>query len=360
MTDHSPDLTGVPQRLNLTRLGWDESRESQFQSIEDAGLEPGRIVRVDRGQNLVRIERGEVRCTVASAETLAVVGDWVALEPALSGNLHRIAHVLPRSTTLQRAGDDELGAQAIASNVDYVFVVHPCDRLNLRRLERELAQVAASGASPVVVLSKSDLASDVESLITTTKSVAPNAQVMLTSASEGVGMDEFERCLAGNKTGALIGPSGAGKSTLVNALIGSDVQATSEVRSDDRRGRHTTTARQLLALPAGGALVDTPGMREFGLTGDELNVEAVFGDISTTAVNCRFRDCRHSGEPGCAVSAAIEAGDIAEDRLASYRKLEREREAWRAKNDPVVRKRREARWKSVTRRMRQRRKLEGQ
>jgi ribosome biogenesis GTPase len=179
------------------------------------------------------------------------------------------------------------------------------------------------------------------------------------SALSGEGVSDVAAYFSNYATCGLIGPSGAGKSTLANALLGADLMATAEVRTGDLRGRHTTTARHLLQLPGGGALVDTPGMREFGLTGETEAIDMVFSDISGTASNCRFRDCRHEDEPGCAVVQAIDAGEIENDRLASYRKLEKEQEAWRARNDPIARKQREQRWKSISRSTRQRKKFGG-
>ena len=342
----------------MTRLGWNTARESQLLSLGDPALIPARIVRVDRGLSLAQTEEAIVRCTSDFHGAPVTVGDWVALEDLAGGEFLRVSEVLPRTSMLERSGG-AIGAQAIAANVDFVFILQPCDGLNARRLERELAQVWASGASPVVILSKSDAVADASELLAEAGRVGRGVAVHATSSLTGEGVGDIAAYFDQNATCGLIGPSGAGKSTLANALLGEELMATAEVRADDRRGRHTTTARHLLPLPGGGALVDTPGMREFGLTGDSDAIHAVFTDISGVASNCRFRDCRHHGEPGCAVAVAIDSGEIENDRLASYRKLEKEQEAWRARNDPIARKEREQRWKSIARGTRQRKKFGG-
>jgi ribosome biogenesis GTPase len=250
----------------------------------------------------------------ARASVLPVTGDWVALAD------HDVDLVLPRWSALER------GNQILATNVDVVFVVASLDRpLNLNRIERELVLGWDSGARPVVVLTKADANPDAGMLAKTVSARAAGVDVVTTSAATGEGIDEVAGHLRPNRTGVLLGPSGAGKSTLVNRLLGVAEQATGEVREGDHKGRHTTSSRHLAVVPAGGVLIDTPGLRSVGLpSAAEGGVALAFPDIEEIAVACRFRDCRHAGEPGCAVAAAVDDGRLDPDRVASYRKLHAE------------------------------------
>jgi ribosome biogenesis GTPase len=235
--------------------------------------------------------------------------------------------------------------QVLAANVDLVFITAPVDRISSARVERELAVAWDSGAHPVVVLTKCDLGQkDVE------RSLAgrlARVDVVATSAATGQGVLELSERLRPARTAVLLGPSGAGKSTLANALLGSEVLATGAVRARDHRGRHTTTSRQLVAIPSGGVLIDTPGLRTLGLTA-ALNLEHVFPDIDALAASCRFSDCRHRHEPDCAVLAAVASGDLERARLANFCKLEREAAAEARRSDPILRKAQLNMWKART------------
>ena len=267
-----------------------------------------------------------------------------------------IEAVLERSGAVTRhAPGRTSGVQVLAANIDVVFVTAPiAGPPNLRRIERELSLAWESGAVPVVVLTKADLCDDPESARAAVEAVAPGAEVLVTSAPAyagtrgGLGVAELLQRLSGHRTAVLIGPSGAGKSTLVNALLGEERQATREVRVSDGRGRHVTVARELIAVPGGGVLIDTPGLRELGLTGTEEGIGAAFPDVEEAALACRFRDCTHRDEPGCAVRAAVETGALPEERLASYHKLVREARAAARKTDARLRAEEERRWKIIS------------
>jgi ribosome biogenesis GTPase len=226
----------------------------------------------------------------------------------------------------------------LAANIDTVFVVHPiADAPNLRRVEREISLAWESGAVPVVVLSKADLSADPEAARAAVESIALGVDVLLTSARDAASVVPLTAYLTGHRTAVLLGPSGAGKSTLVNALLGEDRQATGGVRVSDGRGRHTTVARELVEVPGGGLLIDTPGLRALSLTGSEDGIAATFKEIDELAGACRFRDCTHQDEPGCAVRAAVESGEVPADRLASFHKLVREAHVAAARTDVHLR-----------------------
>jgi ribosome biogenesis GTPase len=263
----------------------------------------------------VRTASGQLR---ARADVLPATGDWVALG---TGPKPMVDLILPRWSALEREG------QVLAADIDVVFVVASLDRpLNLNRIERELVLAWDSGARPVVVLTKADATPDAEMLTKTVSARAVGTDVVTTSAATGHGTDDVLAHLRPNRTAVLLGPSGAGKSTLVNRMVPDVVQATAEVREGDHKGRHTTSSRHLLVVPGGGVLIDTPGLRSVGLTGAEGGVALAFPDVEEIGQHCRFRDCRHTGEPGCAVVAAVEDGRLDRDRVASYRKLQAELE----------------------------------
>lgn len=289
----------------------------------------GRVVRVDGATCQVACADGAER--PCRARTPVAVGDWVEVED------DRVGEVLPRWSAVTRMDPAATGAQAgrqvLAANVDVVVVAAPADRLKLARVEREVALAWDSGAKPVVLLTKSDL--DDGHLLESLRVRLAAVDVLSTSAQKKRGLEEVAEQFGPGRTGVLIGPSGAGKSTLVNALVGRDVQATGEVRAGDQRGRHTTTARQLVRLPSGGVLIDTPGLRSLALAGGE-SLEAAFPDIEKLARGCRFRDCRHGGEPGCAVRRAVADGSLDRARLASFDKLLREAARERRRTDPLA------------------------
>jgi ribosome biogenesis GTPase len=322
----------------LSAFGWTDRVLALFNEIAEPSCEPARVVRVERSALAAVFADGSER--LLHAAVLPAVGDWIAA----GGDAVR--GVLARWSQLSRADPSGVGAQVLAANVDLVLITAPADRLSPARVERELTVAWDSGAHPVVVLTKCDLAE--ASTLATLSERLVGVDVIGTSATTGRGIDELGERLRPAFTAVFLGPSGAGKSTLANALLGTDTLDTGAVRDSDRRGRHTTTSRQLLAVPGGGVIIDTPGLRSMGLAGDVL-VEAAFPDIEALAGGCRFSDCRHQTEPGCMVVAAERSGELDGDRLASFRKLEREAAAEARRTDPLLRRAELAMWKARTR-----------
>ena len=268
---------------------------------------------------------GRYRHHVTSAEQLPAVGDWVTVATHGDGEVHQIIGLEPRRSAFRRkAAGDTTDVQIVAANVDVAIIASalPGD-VNLRRRERYLTLAWESGATPVVVLTKADLVDDPTPYVASMQSIAPGVDVFAVSTLTGLGLEELAARLSPGITAVLLGSSGVGKSTLVNILLGRDKQRTSPVR-DDGAGRHTTTHRELIELPSGASLIDTPGMRELQLWSSDDGLESAFDDVSVLARDCRFRDCQHDSEPGCAVLAAVERGALAEDRLASWHELRRE------------------------------------
>jgi len=342
---HANDKAGeAAPGLTLVRLGLTDRERALFAPLEADGFSLGRVMRADRGMAFVGVDGAVVRAepavhlvkTAPSVDTRIAVGDWVAfLRP--EGHDHAIVEaILPRSSAFVRKDPGEQTAgQVLAANVDYVFLVQALAPRapNLRRLERELVTAWDSGALPVVVLNKADLCGDAESWRDEVAAVALGVDVHLVSALTGEGVGELAAYARGHRTVAFFGPSGAGKSTLINRLVGEGTQATAEVRESDGKGRHTTVARELLLLPQEGVLIDTPGMRALALWDAEEGMSAAFPDIAQLAEGCRFRDCAHQDEPGCAVRAAAEANELDPARLESYRRLVAELEHLAAKQD---------------------------
>ncbi|MGH8975601.1 MAG: ribosome small subunit-dependent GTPase A [Acidimicrobiia bacterium] len=282
-----------------------------------------RVARVDRSLAVVLTGAGEVAARVPRGLHV-VTGDEVTLAP--EGDAWVVSAVAPRRSAITRADSDGARApQVLAANVDFVFVVCGLDRpLRPGRIERAVVLAWECGAEPVLVLTKADLAADPEGAAAEAAGACPGSAVHVTSASTGLGLDGLAARLGGHRTAALMGESGAGKSTLINALVGDEVLATGAVRAGDAKGRHTTTARHLILLPGGGALIDTPGLRQLGLWSGEDGLAAAFADVESLAAQCRFRDCAHTGEPACAVAEAVTDGRLPARRLAGYVKLRRE------------------------------------
>jgi ribosome biogenesis GTPase len=285
---------------------------------------------------------------------MPVVGDWVCAKPALGG-ITMIRSVLPRLGAFIRKapGDtehDRIDAQVVAANADAAFIVTAAVKdWNPRRVERYLALARSAGATPVLVITKADLARDPGALLSEAERAAPGVATALVCAPEGRGLEALGFALRPGSTVVLIGSSGAGKSTLLNTLAGSRLAATGEVREDDQRGRHTTTSRQLYRLGSGALVIDTPGLRELQLWADEAEVGAAFPEIEAFAELCRFRDCRHEAEPGCAVRAALEAGGIERGRYDSWRKLVKEAAFLKAREDGSAKESERRRWRSIER-----------
>jgi len=310
--------------------GWTDALRQAFAPHAAAGLIPGRIVVQQREANLVATELGTLSARLsgklrheARAAGFPAAGDWVALAPGDGDGRATLHAVLPRHTAfVRRAADSAQTVQVIAANIDVVFVVTSMNAdLNQRRLERFLAAAWQSGAKPVVVLTKADLCADPAAQAAEIATLAAGCPVVVVSAREGLGLEGLKAQIRPGETCVLIGSSGVGKSTLVNTLLGEARMATQDIRAGDARGRHTTSHRQLVLLPGGGLILDTPGIREVGLVEAEDGLGTVFEDIEALALACRFTNCGHGNEPGCAVRAALEAGALAAERYAHYRKL---------------------------------------
>ncbi|MDT0466516.1 ribosome small subunit-dependent GTPase A [Streptomyces gibsoniae] len=337
----------------LAVYGWDEGWAAEFAPHAEQGFLPGRVVRVDRGLCDVVTPAGVVRADtefVVPRDPMKVVctGDWVAVDPEGGDPLY-VRTLLPRRTAFVRSTSSKRSeGQILAANVDHAIIaVSLAVELDLGRVERFLALAWESGAQPVVVLSKADLVPDAVTLSYLVKDVeasAPGVPVLPVSARLGEGVDVLAAVLSGG-TSVLLGQSGAGKSTLANALLGEDVMTVQATRDMDGKGRHTTTTRNLLVLPGGGVVIDTPGLRGVGLWDAETGVGQVFSEIEELAAECRFHDCAHGTEPGCAVRAAVDAGELSERRLDSYRKLLRENQWIVAKTDARVRAELRREWK---------------
>jgi ribosome biogenesis GTPase / thiamine phosphate phosphatase len=352
-------------------LGWDATWADAFAPFSAGGRVPARVVAVHKETAIVRRDGGPDRSAGVSGrfrhEALAAsdypaVGDWVVLEPGVDGNDGSrsdsavIAAVLPRRSAFVRSAADAsrrtaghlADEQVIAANVDIAFLVAGLDGdFNLRRLERYLAVAWSSGVMPVVVLNKADVGRDIEGRQVAVQAVAPGVPIVTLSALTGDHVSDLAPYLLPGTTAAVLGSSGVGKSTLVNTLLGDARQATASVREDDSRGRHTTTHRELFALPGGSLLVDTPGIRSLEVAGADVGVEAAFDDIADLAATCRFSDCGHDGEPGCAIRRSLDDGSLDPGRLASYRKLDRELRHAERKVDPRARAEERRRWKII-------------
>ncbi len=309
--------------IALARLGWDpELAAAAAADVAHADARPGRVARVDRGWASVLTANGPVRAQLAGHSV--ATGDWILLAHG------KVGAALPRRSAFVR-GDSGEGRtrrpQVVAANVDLVFVVQSLNNgPNLRRLERELVLAFESGAAPVVVLSKADLVerADAERALEVARTAAADVEIVVTSAITGEGLERLRSLASADRTVALIGASGVGKSRLVNGLIGRAVQAVGDVREGDQRGRHTTTARELVALPGGGWLIDTPGLRSVALWDADDGLSRVFADIEILATKCKFKNCSHGLEPGCAVRAAIERGELDAARFEHYLRLDHE------------------------------------
>ena len=303
---------------DLSSLGWLTQRDAEL----PAGCRPGRVARVDRGRLTVLTADGELRAHPTAALVQGsgpAVGDWVALRGELA------VAVLPRRSAFTRVVAGRTSAeQVVAANLDLVLVVDALTTApRLRRVERYLAVAWGSGATPVVVLTKADLCDDVPAALQAVAEDAVGVDVLAVSSVTGEGLHAVRALLGPGRTAAMVGPSGVGKSSLANALAGTEVAATREIRAADGRGRHVTTARELHLLPGGGLLVDTPGMRELGLV-DDAGVDTAYADVTELAAECRFRDCAHRTEPGCAVATAIDDGRLDPARYTAWRKLQAE------------------------------------
>jgi ribosome biogenesis GTPase len=329
----------------IADFGWSDALQSGFAPYAAQGYVPGRVTVQQRGFFTIVTGHGELRAQLsgrfghaAGAGSHPVVGDWVAAAARASEGSATIHAVLPRRTAFARKMAGGHAAQVVAANVDVALLVTSMNAdLNPRRLERYLATAWASGAKPVIVLTKADLCGDPAAAIRRAEDVAFGVPVLCVSAATGAGMDALAAQLRPGETCVLVGSSGVGKSTLVNALAGAAVMATGAIRDSDARGRHTTTHRELSRLPGGALVLDTPGMRELGLIDADAGVAQAFEDVEQLSRQCRFRDCGHSTEPGCAVRAALAAATLDAARWKSFQKLQRELAREARREDPLAR-----------------------
>ena len=351
-----------------TELGWDDAREAEFEPHLAAGRVAARVLEAHGGSWVVATAEGEItafvsgrfRYDVVGPADLPAVGDWLAVDPPDGrGGPAIIQALLERRSAFRRYAGDRarsgtarlVDEQVLAANIDVALIVAGLDLdFDTRRLERYLAVAYSGGAAPVLVLNKADIDPQVAAHRLAAESVAPGVPIHVVSALTGDGLDALAAAaLRPGTTAVVVGSSGVGKSTLANALLGEDRQATTQVREDDSRGRHTTTARELLRLPGGAMLIDSPGIRALEVVGAGDGLDDAFAEIADLAAACRFSDCRHDGEPACAVTDAVATGDLDRGRLAAYRKLEREAAHATRAVDPLARAQERRRWRAIQR-----------
>lgn len=343
--------------FNLTSLGWNKFFENEFKGYKQQGFIPGRIAIENKTNYLICTEFGEAigecsgKLMFASETTseLPKVGDWVATSLYDNNEKAVIHEVITRSTKLSRKSiDKKVSEQIIATNVDLVFIVQALDdNFNINRLERYLTAVYQSGAKPVIILNKSDLCFDTEVKFGKVKKLKDELDVIAVSAVDKTGIDKLYQFISEGTTIAFIGSSGVGKSTLINLLLGEEHFKTNEIREVDSRGKHTTSHRELVLLPNGGMLIDTPGMREFGVWSSQTSLNKTFDEFEEIAANCKFKDCTHIHETDCAVLEALNNGLIEEERYKNYLKLQKEVKFLKTKVDKFAELEEKRKWKNI-------------
>lgn len=351
----------------IRNLGFDSFFEKNVRPEELQEGRVGRVIQVQRGGALVQggddhspfwaKPSGRLLHNLDDGGELPAVGDWVVVSGRPAGDGWTLIERLlaRRSRLVRQAVGGGTEAQVIAANVDTVFVVSALGAdFNERRLERYLATVWSGGAMPVVVLTKADLCPDPAPYVALARRAAPGIPIVAVSAATGAGMDEIRRLCDPGRTVACVGSSGVGKSTLINGLVGGERLATAAIRESDGKGRHTTTARELVLLPGGSMLIDTPGMRELAPWDAEEGVREVFADLEDVEARCKFSNCAHSGEPGCAVQAALESGELTPERLASWKKLRREQAFQERRRDAAAASVEKQKWKKIHKDLRKR------
>lgn len=344
---------------SLDDLGWNQFFQEHFQSLAILGSAPARVISESKGSFQVYSEYGEMaarvsgrmRYRVGGKEQYPAVGDWVAVKPLVGERKGIIQAVLPRRSKFSRkVAGERTEEQIVSANIDVVFIVSGLDggrNFNLRRIERYLTLAWSSGAAPVIILNKVDLCKDVDMYIQSVESIAPGTPIHAVSARQKLGLATLKNYLTKGHTAAFLGSSGVGKSAIINALLGTEKQETGEVREEDRMGRHTTTRRELILLPGGGIVIDTPGMREIQLWAGEDDLQGAFQDIEVLAKQCHFKDCSHGSESGCAVREAIHQGMLDLARLESYRKLQNEMKYLASREEHNTRLYEKLKWKKV-------------
>jgi len=352
----------------LKKYGWNKHWEVQSKGYRELGLLPGRIMGQERQSYLVATAEGERAGELSGkmrhkGNVRPAVGDWVAFSVESNDGPVRIEAVFERRSRLARKeAGTKIREQVIAANIDVVFLVSSLDAdFNLRRIERYLTTIGKSGARPVLLLSKLDAAADPEGMRLAAESCAPGVPVIALSAKSGEGMEAFDAHMSPGETAVLVGSSGVGKSTLVNRVLGREVQAVGAVREDNSKGRHVTSSRKIFLLPSGAMLMDTPGMRELQLWVEEgEGMERAFEDIDDLLTRCRFSDCSHDTEPGCALTEALASGEIPEERYQNWLKLKNELESLRKKKEIVADSNAKKRRKKINLDYQARKKFEGQ
>ena len=344
--------------MNLTSIGWNSFFENHFETYRSQNFTAGRIAVEHKERYEIYTEHGELsgeitgkfRFEAERREDFPAVGDWVVMHVIPDDRFALIHAVLPRKTKFSRkVAGSTTEEQIIAANIDTVFIVSGLDEdFNLRRIERYLLMSEESGADAVVLLNKADLCSDAQEKYEAVRAVAPAAPVHILSALHHQGMDQIRSHIATGKTASLLGSSGVGKSTIINALIGNAVQTVQEVREESGKGKHTTTRRELFILPGGGILIDTPGMRELQLWSGSDSLGNTFEDIESLARQCRFRDCKHEAEPGCAVRAALDDGSLDPGRFRNYIKMQKEIRYLALRQDANAARAEKLRWKKIS------------
>ena len=320
--------------MSISNLGWTPFFSQTLEQFDAPGLNPARVFRQDKHRFLVHtgsdvvpaILTGSLTSRLAAVGDSVTVGDWVLVTADLNSETQSIHELLPRRSAFKRkSAGAATREQVVAANLDIVFLISGLDGdFNLRRIERYVTQAWSSGATPVILLNKADVCDDVEGRLMAASAVAPGVDVHTVSARNGTGVKEIEEYLRPGVTIALLGSSGVGKSTLLNSLMGEHRMEVGDVREDDSRGRHTTTHREMIILPSGALVIDTPGMRELQLWSSSEDLQRTFAEVSDLAAQCRFNDCSHTTEPGCAVLEALASGELDQDRYDSHLKLEKE------------------------------------